>query len=430
MVFLSCRFFSLAIIILLLHASSAFGHRLLKDIYPLGISGYVNHQLFVDNHLAVGQAADAVIFLPAPEIRDPDGYNIADSGKLGQASFITRFRANIAMNPMGETKPFLFFESDFFGNTNILQVDYTIDTLNILRLRHAVGFLEWGNNSKSFIYGYTWHPMYMFDCCPNNLSFNRGTPLAFVSRAPQVAFSYHAPIMDVTLVASSQIDFINLGPRGGISDYIRHAVVPDLTGLLKFFVKSHFFGCAVDYKRLVPRLVTNKGYKAYEHIDSGCFSVFAVVSTDKMQIKTQWFYAQNANNLGVLGGYAVSAIDPSTDRRIYTNLAYSGWWLDFSLDVKKHWEVGLLGSVIFNHGAHKPIIQSQHGENMVYSFLQTVSRALRISPRLRYMHDRFDIGMEVEYVRSCYGTLNAYGKAVQAVPSSNFRTLLVVTYLF
>lgn len=409
-------------------SQNAYSYRLFKDLFPAGVSGYVNHQVYMDTSQAIGQAADSVIFLPFPVIRDPDGYNIAAKGEAGQASFVTRCRANMAMQPIGNVKPSLFVESDFFGNTNILELGFSVDNLNVMRMRHAFAVLEWDN--KSLLYGYTWHPMYMFDCCPNNLSFNRGSPLAFISRAPQVSFSYHAPIMDITVAASSQIDFINLGPRGGLSEYLRHAVVPDLTGLLRFYVRDHFFGCALDYKRLVPRLVTNAGYKAYEHIDSGVFAVFAVANTERMHLKTQWFYAQNANNLSVLGGFAVSSIDPKTDRRTYTNLAYSGWWIDSEVRLSERWGSGILCSVIFNNGSRKPIILSHNGEITIYSFLQMVSKAMRLAPRLHYIYDHLDVGMEIEYVRSYYGTVTRYGQAVRSVPASNVRGLLVLTYLF
>lgn len=410
--------------------------RVLKDAFPLGFSGYVNHEIYADTNQIVGEAVDEYLFFPEPRVFDPDGYDINAKGQLGTATFTTRLRYNKHGSRIGSAEPSAFVEGDFFGNTNLLELGNTPDLLNQFRLRHAFGVLEWGENQdKKFLFGETWHPIYVFNCFPDVISFDGGSPITLFARDPQVTFMYCKPRFDLILSALGQVDFPSLGPTGGRGVYLRRAIVPNLHAQLKCYAYDHYIGLALDFKRLVPRIVTNTNYKAYEHVNSGIASVYCALNGEGWHIWTQYAYAQNANDLGIIGGFAVHTVEPVTDRRTYTPIAINTWWIDTTKRIGEHAEPGLFLGFAKNMGAPKSIIQNITNtdgtiEHTIYSFGETIDILFRIVPRFRYFIADLCIGIEMEYTQANYGTVNNYGSVVATTPARNYRTLLSILYLF
>lgn len=424
---------SALIILLLTPACSHTIFRLLKDAFPLGFTGYVNHELFADTNQIVGEAVDEYLFFPEPRVFDPDGYDINAKAQLGQATFTTRMRYNMRGPAVGSACPSAFIEGDFFGNTNLIQLGFSPDLLNQFRLRHALGVLEWGGDKK-FFFGETWHPAYIFNCFPDTISFDGGSPVALFARDPQVCFIYSKPRFDVILVALSQVDFPSIGPTGGRSVYLRRAVVPNLHAQFKWYVYDHFVGLALDYKRLVPRLVTNTNYKAYEHINSGLASIYCALNGEGWHVWTQYTYAQNANDLGTIGGFAVHTVEPITDRRTYTNIAVNSWWIDATKRFGDHAEPGIFLGFVKNMGSPQRIIQNivtgSTTEHTIYSFGENIDVIFRVVPRFRYFISDLCIGIEMEYTQADYGTITNFGTVVATIPARNYRALLSLLYLF
>lgn len=399
-----------------------------------GFSGYIRHESYFDTRQVVGIAEDDVVVVPKEPVYDPNGEDIYAKGQFNQINITTRLRY-FKRGPLIHCAKSLFFlETDFFGNTNTFLFNQDLQfIINILRMRHGFISLDWCNTE--LIAGYTWHPLYIFDSFPNTVSFGGGVPVAMYSRSPQTRATYHGEHVDVMGALVAQIDFPSIGPEGLAAIYLRRAVVPNLHAQVRFHQDGHVVGWALDFKRLIPRLVTKKGYKAKEHINSMIALFYYSLTTESLRLNTHIFYAQNANDMSVAGGFAVHSINPTTDRRTYTNLNTLNWWIDLTVTRFKHAEPGMFIGVFKNLGARKTIIPSitppdEVTENLMYTVGANIDNTFIFGPRLRFLIKQFEMNGEVLWTRTLYGNIDRYGKVHDAKPTSDVRIFFGLTYYF
>ena len=74
---------------------------------------------------------------------------------------------------------------------------------------------------------------------------------------------------------------------------MQDAVIPNLHLQMRAYFDDHVVGIAGDYKRLVPRIVSNDCVKVKEHIDSFIFEAFASFNRDPLSLRLKAFWAQN-----------------------------------------------------------------------------------------------------------------------------------------
>lgn len=408
--------------------------RAYTDYFKEGFSGFIRYENYFDTRQVIGVADDNVLFLPAPPLYDPNGADINAKGQFNQTIIISRLRYYKLCPDIHCAKTSIFLETDFFGNNcPLLASTNNQFIMDILRMRHGFITLNWCNSA--LIVGHTWHPLYIFDCFPNTISFGGGTPIAMYSRSPQIRMTYHGNHIDFLGAITSQLDFPSLGPIGQTSKYLRDAVVPNLHAQIRFHRDSHTVGFGIDYKRLVPRLVTKKGYKAQEQINSMIALAYYILVNKKARFNMQLFYAQNANDMSVLGGFAVHSINPKTDHRTYTNLNTINWWGDITLTQWKHGEPGIFFGYTHNLGARKTIIPTitppdELSENFIYAFAPNVEKTFSIIPRFHFLIKDFEVNCELVYSAAWYGTIGVNGKVYDSKPVSVVRLLTGVLYYF
>jgi len=321
-----------------------------KKYFPITFSGYIKHEAFYDTRQVNGLGNDQIVFFPDKKLLDTAGQDTNAKGQGNMVAIETRLRATIHGPKINGAHSFGVIESDFFGfNEAGFQDIDRFEILNLFRMRHAFAQLDW--EKYTLIFGQTWHPIYVSDCFPETISNNVGAPTEPFSRNPQIRFTYHNKRINIITAALSQIRFFNDGPDGFSSKYIRNAVVPNLHGQIQIKIGNHLIGTGLDYKRLVPRIRTNKGIKVRESINSIAAIWYACLEWPSFYFRTKIIFAENVTNFAMLSGYAVHTIDPVTDERTYTNLRTFAIWLDTAVRKSKKIEPGIFVGFTKNLGA-------------------------------------------------------------------------------
>ncbi|MBK7868823.1 MAG: hypothetical protein IPJ75_18515 [Ignavibacteriales bacterium] len=220
--------------------------------------------------------------------------------------------------------------------------------INGFRLRHAMIKFDWTNTSLSI--GQYWHPMFVPEVSPGVVSYNTGVPFQPFSRNPQIRLVQSFDKLKLIFVAASQRDFSSPGPSGFSSMYLREAIIPNLHFQIQYAGSSFFAGAGVDYKKLVPRIVTANNYKTDAAINSISFIGYAKLIVNALTFKVEGVYGSNLADQLMLGGYAVkSTINAVTDEVEYTPLKTFSVWGEFSTG--KDVEFGVFGGYAMNLGA-------------------------------------------------------------------------------
>ena len=101
-------------------------------------------------------------------------------------------------------------------------------------------------------------------------------------------------------------------------------------------------------------------------------------------------YAQNATDLMMLGGYAVSEItDTLTKLKAYTTLNTTSAWADLTTNGKKV-VFGLFTGYSKNLGSNNPV------EGSYYSRGSNIDHLFRFSPRVTFTSGNLSFGLELE----------------------------------
>ena len=390
-------------------------------------SGYVKHEAFFDSRQVVGVHGDQFLLFPERRVNDVNKEDINAKSQFNMVALETRLHSNITGPDVLDAHTFAAIEADFAATL-----------ITLYRLRHAHLQLDW--DALSLLVGQYWHPLYVPECYPNTISVNSGGPIEAFSRNPQIRVTYHCGSVDVITAALSQSSSFSDGPDGINSKYLRNATVPNLHVQLQAHIKEHVFGIGGDFKRLVPRIVTDKNIKVTESINSFAALAYAAFNWETVHINTKIIFNQNSTDHSMLGGYAVKSVDKQTEKREYTNINNISLWLD--LTISKKVEPGIFIGYTKNLGARTEIIPTgtdQAGNTIPFVFSlgrvreevdQGIDHVIRVSPRVRWHLEPVVFGAELEYTRAAFGTINNKGKIDNPVPVNNVRFLLAAYYFF
>ncbi len=213
----------------------------------------------------------------------------------------------------------------------------------------------------------------------------------------------------------------------------RNAVIPNLHLQFRFFPSEDtVFGIALDYKRLVPRLESEKGIAVQEKIDSIIFQVYGAYNAKRLQIRSKVVYGQNGSDQILLSGYAVETRNKVTGAQTYSNTASVSAWIDaaywFDEQTKS---VGIFGGYTKNLGSSDCLfIDPSTKQPIVFAFDPDIDYVGRVSTRFRYIYKAFHIGRELEFIRASYGTLNRRAEVIRSCPVDNIRLLGEILYYF
>lgn len=400
------------------------GKASMDSTFPIHVSGYIKHDSFWDTRQVVGARDDQVLLFPAMKMLDADYEDTNAKGQFDMSPIQTRMRFTIDGPDIKHAQSQAVIEYDFFGKANIA---------NLVRMRHAYFILQW--EKVKIEAGQDYHPLYILGADPRTLSFNTGVPIETVSRNPQFRLTYIPDShLHLLFCASTELDFPSDGPIGFSTTYLRDSVVPILDWQLRTHFHDHSAGVGIDFKRIRPRLKTDTGLKANESLNSVIAIAYATFTWESINTRTKLIFAQNGTDMALTGGYAVSSIDPDNDRQEYTNLNTISLWNDTEITKSKSiipgWFIGFIKSL----GAQKDILlnvvnsEGTVTERRIFGVGTDINYVFRFSPRLQWKVNNFMFGVEVEYTRASYGTINTKGDVVDTTPVGNVRLLAVLFY--
>ncbi len=399
---------------------------LTRDLpFDITISGYVKNDTFFDTRQVDALAAGHFLFFPKRKLPDVCGDDINAHGNYNILAIQSRLRATIQGPTFENVKGYAVIEGDFFGS---FSEDFFLGStlINRFELRHAFFELDWPN--VSILAGQTWHPMEYPVEAPRTVSFNTGAPIAVFNRSPQLRVTFVTDRFAVLFAALSEVQFRSDGPNLFSSKYIQNGIVPNLDAQIQVKVGDHTLGVGGDFKRLVPRLVTNKDFKADESIISFATMGYAELLFDPISVYFHVLYAENGTDLFLLGGYAVHCVDQETDKRTYTNRRVVSVWTDAQIDCAL--SPGIFIGYTKNLGANRTIVQQAQENNpeFIFGLDPEIDYVFRVSPRLVYSNKAFTAAGEIEFTRAAFGQLNNKAEVINAVPVNNVRFLFALYY--
>lgn len=406
--------------------------------------GYIKLDAYPDTRQVIGIRGDQILFYPAPKLRDQLGRDITNHPQFHMSVVESRLGAFVTGPKWGKISSFGVAEIDFRGPTE--------ETTHGLRLRYIFGRINFEHGN--FIFGLFAHPLYVVECTPGVISGNSGAPFETLGRHPQLRYTYVGENLEVIAAINEQTDFLSAGPLGLSPRYLALAVVPDTSLEIRWRTEESLTGAVFNFKRLVPRLVTEKNFKTDEHINSFIGTVFfAYDFPHNFCLRTKLIWAQNAADQVMIAGYGVRTVDPITDCRTYTNTNCLSAWTDLFVQFcEKKQEIGLFAGYVKNFGASHDLFinpqapqatlsQNNLNRNIfqtnnptIYSFLATnpfIDYVARIAPRYVWTKDPLRIGAELEWTRASFGKhIAADGKPFDKTAVANLRFLLAFYYVF
>jgi hypothetical protein len=387
----------------------AFGFRL---------SGYVKTDIIYDTRqscAANGLREGHFYLFPDNVLYGADSTDLNASPSFHILSIQSRLRGDITGPDAFGAKTSGAIEAEFFGTSEA--------DLNGFRLRHAYTRLDWPKTS--ILIGQTWHPIFPTECFPGTVSFNTGAPFTPFSRNPQIKVTRNIGTASAILTAYSQRDFTGTGIDGSSNKYLKNSGMPGMnlqfripvtrTGLL-------FFGA--DFKTIKPELKTTTNYHTDASLQSLSGFITLNIKTKPVTFTAMGAYIQNATDLLMIGGYAVSEIlDPAKALKSYTNLNTFTGWFDIATNGKT-FQAGLFGGYSKNLGARSSFLGPAFGRGTNIDYL------LRLSPRILFTSGKTTLAAEIEATSAAYGTSGPDGRVSGAVAVTNIRFLAAAYYRF
>ncbi len=376
-------------------------------------TGYVRAEALFDTRQIVEAREGYLLFYPKRQVFDAEGNDINDQPSFNQYAMTTRLGVKVKGVDILGAKSMALVEGDFTGASN--------SENNSLRLRHAYITLQW--KTSRLLVGQYWHPMDVPEMIPSVLALNTGAPFHSFSRQPQIRFDQKLGDFNLVAVAASQRDYVNRGPAGNSTEYLRNSAIPNFHGQLQYKPGKLLIGAGVDYKRLKPRLITDKGFKSNESLDCISWTGFLKTEFSGFTLKAQYVLNNALNDHLMMGGFGVTGIDTLTDRRDYTTLPYHSVWCNLSY-TKGRWQPS-----IFAGYTGKTNDDTKFAGD-IYARDADVNYVYRISPSLTFIQNNFSFVAEFEYTVAEW---NEEGSPLTLVKNRNIgvlRTNLAVIYSF
>ncbi len=361
-----------------------------------------------------------LLLYPKKAILDKNGGDINAHGSFNQYAMMARLTAKISGPDVLGAKASALIEGDFTGASN--------SENNSFRLRHAYLKLKWTHTSITA--GQYWHPLNVPEMLPNVLSLNTGAPFHPFSRQPQIRLDASKGKINAVLAMTAQRDYVNTGPAGASTVYMRSALIPNLHGQVQFVGEKLFTGIGVDYKRLMPRLVTDSGFKTNASVNCLSYTAFMMMKTKPLIVKMQWLYGQGLNDHLLLGGYGITTIDPLTNQHEYSPLNYLSGWVSIQTTGTK-WQGSLFVGYTKGFGSNDEIIGAIDTIPIsIFARDADIAYVYRLSNMLSYTSGKLTVAAEVEVTAAAYGKPDTYYKITDVSLVYNTRLIFSVGYFF
>jgi hypothetical protein len=393
--------------------------------FSIKIGGFIKSDFFYDSRQTVAAREGHFLLWPARPSWDLENKDINEASSFNFLSVQTRLNASISAPDAFGVKTSGHVEGAFFGHSNA--------DINGFRLRHA--YVRFNRENSELLFGQFWNPLFVVSSFPDVVSFNTGSPFQPFSRNPQIRFTQALGDIKIIAAALSQRDFASIGPAGTSSEYLRNSAFPDL------HVQAHYtlsdpaavtqliFGGGAAYKKIVPELITEEGYKTDAYVEGITWMGFARARFRPLTVKVQYVLGQNVNDLLMIGGYGISRlIDPSRGIVEYAPVRTSSYWLDLHSNGQA-FQFGVFLGLSENLGATDNLVEGTG----TTGFGTDIKSLYRIAPRLVFNSGKARFAIEGEYTGANFGSVNIAqsnrGIPVNTEKVNNLRLLLGV-YLF
>ncbi len=386
--------------------------------WGIKLSGFVKTDIFYDSRQSSasnGLREGHFYLFPDDVLYDEDMNDLNANPSFHILNIQTRVRGDIKGPDAFGAKTSGAIEAEFFGTSE--------SDLNGFRLRHAYLRMDW--TRVTLITGQYWHPMFPAENFPGTISFNTGAPFLPFSRNPQVRLVYSPAKFSLTLTAYSQRDFTSPGPDGNSSKYIRNSGIPGTNIQVKIPVSGSLTAWAgVDYKVIRPEISTPANVETGTRLGSMAAFATLKIKTSPVNISLMGVYAENASDMMMIGGYAVSGISNPVDQvREWSTINNAGFWVDVRTNGKKT-SVGLFSGYNRNLGSRDAVGTTFYGRG------SNIDHLFRISPRLTVTEGKLSIAAELESTLAAYGTMGNDGMVTDTHNVTNIRLLLSTIYRF
>ncbi len=418
-----------------------------ENKWGIKLSGYICTNLFWDTRQMTESRDGLLLLYPENVKEDINGVDINARASFNFLALDTRVTLRIQAPDALGAKISGMIEGWFAGVSNT--------DMNGFSMRHAFIKFDW--KKTVLLMGQTWHPLFTENCFANTVAGSAGAPFQPFSRAPQIRltqtlFNYSK----IMVYINAQRDFLSFGTAGNSSSYLRNSAIPEM-GLQYIFeykkivnekIKNKtLWGIGIDYKYLIPRLVTDSNVST----KNGIHGLAAIAFIHHMNylsdnillgVKAKGLYGQDCNEFLLLGGYAYRYLDnqplnPSMNYK-YTTINTVAVWIDIYAKIKQ-WETGLFGGYTQNLGSNNNI-QDWNNPKSYFGRGYNIKYMYRVSARVVYLANKLQFGLEPEYTVACYGnTLNSLGEVQNSsndYPNakqnvvSNLRILFSTTLFF
>lgn len=383
-----------------------------KSNFGIKFSGFVKNDFFFDSRQTVTAREGHFLLWPAAEKLDANGEDINAKSNFNFLAVQSRLTGKIFGPDAFGAKTSGVICADFFGQSNT--------NINLLRLRHAYGKLNWENTE--LLFGQTWHPMFVTGCFPGVISFNTGSPFQPFARNPQIRITQSIGNLKVAATAFTQRDYISAGG----SAMLRNSSIPAFhlgASILKKGEPEILAGVGASYQTLVPRLQTDNYYVANESVSGFLSQAYLKLHGSKLTIKIEGVYGQNTYDVLGISSFALLSLDPATDHREYAPLNSMSVWSDVHTNGSKI-QVGLFGGYTKNLGAGRTVMTSTFGTRSNIDYIY------RIAPRISFNSGKMRFACELEYTTAAFGRYCEDGTVLDCTPVSNLRVLVAMYYFF
>ena len=377
--------------------------------------GYVGNEFFYNSRQNVEMVDGAILLFPKPVSLNSLG--TTDLNELPQAELLsvnTRLGMDINGTPILGAKSSGKVEADFAG---------TGSTFFVLRIRQAFVKLNW--DKTELLLGQTWHPLFG-NVAPTTPSSNGGAPFQPFNRSPQLRVKQNLTnTLSVTAAALYEMQYASQGSLGTSNCYMKNAITPDLFIGLENKTTHWTTGLGVDYKTL--KLTTGK-------ISSTSAMAYAQYINNKLTVKAKTVFGQNLSDQLMIGGYGVSAVNPTTNDTTYTNLNTANAWLNVVYGSTI--QVGILCGYSQNLGTKTDLLLSSSGKYLAYGYgfnakpQSIMNQLYRVAPHVSYNLPNLKFALEYDLTSAAYGAIQSNGLGINLTNAINHRLLASVSYIF
>ena len=377
--------------------------------------GFVRGDLFYNSRANMAPIDGNFYLYPLDKSFDADGKDLNATPNGSFYTFTSRLGLDVTGPDIGKARSSAKIETDFGGFSG---------SNTMLRIRQAYVNLDWGKSAV--LVGITWHPLFGA-VMPDVLNLSTGAPFQPFNRSPQIRYRYTSGKgLQLTGAVLWQLQYLSAGPNGKSEEYIKNSCIPEVYVSADYKVDGLIAGVGMEVLSLKPRqqtTVDDRVYKVNERVTSLSFEAHAKYMTQDLVIAGKTLLASNLTQACMLGGYAVTSVDPRTGEQEYTPYRHSMTWLNIVYG--KKWKPGIFVGYLKNLGTGKTIAGPTYGVGL------EVDQVFTTNLQLSYNLPHWKLGVEYSPSLAWYGDMNAENGKIENTHSvTNHRVLGVLIYMF